>query len=187
MDNIELESELTCPECGHQVVETMPVDRCQFYYECEGCGALLRPKPGDCCVFCLDEGTGDDRARLIVHRGEYSYVIMNRYPYSNGHLMVSPYRHLADPAALDENEVLEIHKLLVQCQTVLRESCAAQGFNIGWNIGEAAGAGIAAHMHVHIVPRWSGDSNFMPVLADTRVMPQALLEQYDILYPLFNM
>lgn len=136
---------------------------------------------GDCCVFCLDEGVGGDQERLIVARGECSYVIMNRYPYSNGHLMVSPYRHLADPAELNDKEVLEIHRFVVQAQQVLRDTCAAQGFNVGWNIGEAAGAGIAGHMHVHIVPRWQGDSNFMTVLSETRVIPQHIEKTYDLL------
>ncbi len=140
----------------------------------------------DCCVFCLDKGEGDDRERLVVFRGEYSFVIMNRYPYSNGHLMVSPYRHIADPSDLDDQEVLEIHKLMVRCQAVLRSTCSAQGFNIGWNIGEAAGAGIAAHMHAHIVPRWAGDSNFMAVLADTRVIPQHIEKTYDLLVEGFS-
>lgn len=140
----------------------------------------------DRCVFCLEEQTASDRDRLVVARGEHCFVIMNRYPYSNGHLMVSPYRHLADHSALNENEVLEIHSLMVCCQHVLRETCAAQGFNVGWNIGEAAGAGIAAHMHVHIVPRWAGDSNFMPVLAETRVIPQHIEKTYDLLVEGFS-
>jgi ATP adenylyltransferase len=100
--------------------------------------------------------------------------------------MVSPYRHIADPAQLEEEEVLEIHKLLVRSQTVLRDASAAQGFNIGWNVGEAAGAGIAAHMHVHIVPRWTGDSNFMTILADTRVIPQHIEKTYDLLVEAFS-
>lgn len=124
------------------------------------------------CVFCVDSDPADDLKRLVVYRGEHSFVIMNRYPYSNGHLMVSPYRHLADFAGLNQNEILETHHLMVRSQVVLRDVCAAQGFNVGWNIGEVAGAGIAAHLHMHIVPRWAGDCNFMPILADTRVIPQ---------------
>ena len=140
----------------------------------------------DCCIFCVDEDPAEDQSRLIVVRGEYSYVIMNRYPYSNGHLMVSPYRHLSDSADLGDHEILEIHQLLVQSQRVLREVCAAQGFNIGWNIGQASGAGIADHIHMHIVPRWIGDSNFMPVLAGTRVIPQHIEITYSLLAKAFS-
>ena len=140
----------------------------------------------DCCIFCVDEDPAEDQSRLIVMRGECSYVIMNRYPYSNGHLMVSPYRHLSEPAKLENREILEIHQLMVRSQSVLRDVCAAQGFNVGWNIGKAAGAGIADHIHMHIVPRWSGDSNFMPILADTRVIPQHLERTYALLAKAFS-
>lgn len=142
----------------------------------------------DCegCVFCLEEDTSMDASRLVVARGEFSFVIMNRYPYSNGHLMISPYRHISDPENLTDSEVLEIHRLIVRSQSVLRKTCCAQGFNIGWNIGEVAGAGIASHMHVHIVPRWAGDSNFMPILADTRVIPQHIEKTYDLLVKGFS-
>ena len=140
----------------------------------------------DCCIFCVGEDSTDDQKRLIVVRGEYSYVMMNRYPYSNGHLMVSPYRHLSDPGELESREILEIHQLMVSSQTVLREVCAAQGYNVGWNIGLAAGAGIADHIHMHIVPRWRGDSNFMPILADTRVIPQHIESTYTLLAKAFS-
>ncbi len=138
------------------------------------------------CIFCLDESTADDPARLIVARGQHSFVIMNRYPYSNGHLMVSPYRHLADFAELDEGEILDLHRLTVLCQRALRDACAAQGFNVGWNLGQVAGAGVAGHIHVHIVPRWAGDSNFMPILADTRVIPQHIERTYALLVKAFS-
>ncbi len=138
------------------------------------------------CIFCLGESTTDDPARLIVARGQHCFVIMNRYPYSNGHLMVSPYRHLADFAELDEGEVLDIHHLTVLCQKALRDVCAAQGFNIGWNLGQVAGAGVADHIHVHIVPRWAGDCNFMPILADTRVIPQHIERTYTLLARVFT-
>jgi ATP adenylyltransferase len=140
----------------------------------------------DCCIFCIDEDPAEDQSRLIVVRGEYSYVIMNRYPYSNGHLMVSPYRHLSDLADMGDHEILEIHQLSVQSQKVLRGVCAAQGFNIGWNIGQASGAGIVDHVHMHIVPRWTGDSNFMPVLAGTRVIPQHIERTYSLLVKAFS-
>ena len=139
----------------------------------------------DSCIFCVEEDSTNDQMRLIVARGEHSYVIMNRYPYSNGHLMISPYRHLSDTAELESYEVLEIHQLMVCSQAVLRDVCSAQGFNVGWNIGPAAGAGIADHIHMHIVPRWAGDSNFMPILADIRVIPQHIETTYSLLAKAF--
>jgi ATP adenylyltransferase len=140
----------------------------------------------DGCIFCVGDDPVDDQARLVVARGAHSYVIMNRYPYSNGHLMLSPYRHLADFAKLDADEILEMHQLLVLSQRALRDVCAAQGFNVGWNIGQVAGAGIADHLHMHIVPRWAGDSNFMPVLADTRVIPQHIEKTCTLLVDAFS-
>jgi ATP adenylyltransferase len=139
----------------------------------------------DGCVFCVNDASVADKERLIVVRRDYCYVMMNRYPYSNGHLMVSPFRHCGDVADLEQGEVLEIHQLMVDSQRVLREVCAAQGFNVGWNLGRAAGAGIADHIHMHIVPRWAGDSNFMPILADTRIIPQHIERTYSILAKAF--
>lgn len=138
------------------------------------------------CIFCIGEDPADDQARLVVARGTHSYVIMNRYPYSNGHLMLSPYRHLSDFAKLDEQEILEMHRLLVLSQRALQEVCAAQGFNVGWNIGHVAGAGIADHLHMHIVPRWAGDCNFMPILADIRVIPQHIEKTHMLLVEAFS-
>jgi len=138
------------------------------------------------CIFCLDEDPADDHARLVVARGKHCYVIMNLYPYSNGHLMVSPYRHLADFAELDDAEVLDIHRLMLLSQKALRQVCAAQGFNVGWNLGQVAGAGIADHIHMHVVPRWAGDCNFMPILADTRVIPQHIERTHNLLASAFS-
>jgi ATP adenylyltransferase len=138
------------------------------------------------CVFCIDADNANDPERLVVTRGESCYVMMNRYPYSNGHLMVSPYRHLGDPAELEEPEVLDLHRMMVRSQVVLRDICCAEGFNVGWNFGHAAGAGIAGHIHMHIVPRWAGDTNFMTILAETRVIPQHLEETYALLVDAFS-
>ena len=140
----------------------------------------------DGCIFCVDESRDEDLTRLVVARGEYSYVMMNRYPYSNGHLMVSPYRHISDLSELENQEIVEIHQLMVRAQAALREVCVAQGFNIGWNVGQVSGAGITDHIHMHIVPRWAGDSNFMSVLADTRVIPQHIQETYALLASSFS-
>lgn len=138
------------------------------------------------CIFCLDADPSTDQARLVLVRGACCYVMMNRYPYSNGHLLISPYRHLDNLATLDECEVLEIHRLMVLSQKVLGEICVAQGFNIGWNLGQVAGAGIVDHIHLHIVPRWAGDCNFMTALADTRVIPQHIEKTYALLSDAFS-
>lgn len=140
----------------------------------------------DTCVFCVGKERDEDRERLILFRGEKAFVIMNRFPYTNGHLMIAPYRHTAKTEDLSDAEALEMHRLLVMSNRVLQESCAPHGFNIGMNLGQVAGAGIADHLHLHIVPRWSGDTNFMPVFADVRVIPQHLEETYEILLKSFS-
>ena len=125
------------------------------------------------CIFCLGDAS-DDEARLVLHRGQHCFIIMNRFPYSNGHLMVAPLRHVADPGLLDAAEVAELHRLTTVSREILRDVCKAQGFNLGMNLGAVAGAGVTDHLHQHIVPRWAGDTNFMPVFADVRVIPQHL-------------
>ena len=125
------------------------------------------------CVFCRAAGLGDEDG-LVVHRGERAFVLVNRYPYASGHLMVAVYRHEADFAALEADEALEVHRLAATATGVLAETMAPQGFNLGWNLGRIAGAGVVDHVHLHVVPRWAGDTNFMPVLADVKVMPEAL-------------
>ena len=130
------------------------------------------PRGGD-CIFCLGD-TCDDQARLVLFRGKRCFVIMNRFPYSNGHLMVAPLRHVADPGLLADEEMAELQQLTIACRDLLLQTCQAQGFNIGMNLGAVAGAGITDHLHQHIVPRWAGDTNFMPVFADVRVIPQHL-------------
>lgn len=129
------------------------------------------------CIFCLGDES-EDEARLILLRGRRCFIIMNRFPYSNGHLMVAPMRHVADIGQLDGEEAEELHRMTVYCRDLLLETCRAQGFNIGMNLGEVAGAGVIDHLHQHIVPRWAGDTNFMPVFADVRVIPQHLEETY---------
>lgn len=118
--------------------------------------------------------SSDDAAHLVVARRKGTFLIMNRYPYAVGHLMAVPYRKVADLAELTEGERAELWELAILSQKLLRETIHAQGFNVGLNLGTCAGAGVADHLHLHIVPRWEGDNNFMPVLADTRVMPEAL-------------
>lgn len=134
-------------------------------------------EPG--CVFCIPpEEAEEDERRLVLLRGETAFVLMNKYPYTNAHLMIAPYRHTCEPGVLTDGEALEMHRLLVLSKAVLQETVAPQGFNIGMNLGLVAGAGIADHLHLHIVPRWSGDTNFMPVFSDVRVIPQHLEETY---------
>lgn len=132
------------------------------------------------CIFCVRERCGDEEL-LILHRSEHAFVIMNKYPYSNGHLMVAPYRHTADYAALPPEEVLDMHRLTVLARDVLQRAFSPQGFNVGMNWGQVAGAGVEEHLHLHLVPRWSGDTNFMPLFADVRVIPQHLQETYQLL------
>ena len=125
------------------------------------------------CIFCSAPGL-DDEAGLVVHRGERAFVLLNRYPYASGHLMVAPYRHEGGFGGLEPDEALEVHRLAAEGLGVLAGVLAPQGFNLGWNLGRIAGAGIVDHVHLHVVPRWAGDTNFMPVLADVKVMPEAL-------------
>jgi len=127
------------------------------------------------CVFCLAQGR-DDEEGLVVHRGRNAFVLLNKFPYSSGHLMVAPYRHIGEFGDLSDEEALEIHRLASHGMGSLSQTYAPQGFNAGWNLGRIAGAGVVDHVHLHVVPRWAGDTNFMPVLADVKVIPEHLLE-----------
>jgi ATP adenylyltransferase len=140
----------------------------------------------DGCIFCDFPRQDDDQKHKILLRGNHAFVIMNAFPYSNGHLLVAPYRHLADIADLTDEESLEVMQLAQKCCKALREVCRPDGFNVGANIGAAAGAGIADHVHVHVVPRWIGDTNFMPVFADVKVIPEALETTYRKLKEAFD-
>jgi ATP adenylyltransferase len=137
------------------------------------------------CLFCLAPQSEDVEAR-IVHRGRLCYVILNRFPYNNGHLMVAPYAHVATPEDLDAESAAELMGLTQLSLRVLREAYQPQGFNLGMNIGEVAGAGIVGHIHLHIVPRWGGDTNYMTTAGRTRVIPEWLEQMYERLRPLFG-
>lgn len=134
----------------------------------------------DDCPFCRTPAQSDEEA-LIVHRGVYAFVIMNLYPYNTGHLMICPYRHFGNYDEASAEELTEIAHLTQQSMRVLRTVSGAHGFNIGMNQGSQAGAGIAGHLHQHVVPRWAGDANFMPVIGKTKVMPQLLGETRTLL------
>ena len=138
------------------------------------------------CIFCLFPAERRDRERLVLGRSEHAFAILNKYPYNNGHLMVVPRRHAADPAALDEAEWSDLQRLLRTSIAILKEAYGPDALNVGMNLGRAAGAGIADHLHWHAVPRWSGDTNFMPVLAETRVIPEHLDASWQKLRPLFD-
>ena len=146
---------------------------------------ILSDKRGE-CFLCKMFSENTDRENLLLKRGKTCAVVMNRYPYTGGHLMVTPYRHLEHLKSLTLEERLEMMDLTIDAVEILKTELKPDGLNLGYNLGGAAGAGLKDHIHQHIVPRWIGDTNFMPVLSDTRVMQQALLEQYDVLFPLFN-
>lgn len=135
-------------------------------------------KMRDGCFLCQAAEAHDDAAALVLGRGETVFCLMNKYPYSNGHLMVAPKRHGGDICALTAQERAETIDMICRATDTLRAAMRCHGFNIGWNVGAAAGAGVAAHLHAHVVPRWEGDTNFMPVIANAKVIPQALDETY---------
>ena len=125
------------------------------------------------CVLCRAR-EGEDDETLVVHRGDRAFVLLNKFPYSSGHVMVAPNRHVGEFGELTDEEALEIHRLGERAIAALAETYAPQGYNLGWNLGRIAGAGVLDHVHLHVVPRWAGDTNFMPVLADVKVMPEHL-------------
>lgn len=127
-----------------------------------------------------------DEEALVLYRGEHAFIIMNRYPYNTGHLMIAPYRHVGDWAELTKEERAEIAELIAFAEGKLREAFRPDGFNVGINIGDVAGAGLPGHVHVHIVPRWKGDNNFLPVVSDVRLVPERVEDTYKRLRPLFG-
>jgi ATP adenylyltransferase len=137
------------------------------------------------CVFCIARTIGDGQ-QLIVHEGHLAYVILNKFPYNGGHLMVVPHRHVALLANLEDSELSEMAKLTQLSERVLNEAYSPQGINVGMNLGRAAGAGIVDHLHVHLVPRWNGDTNFMTVVGEVRVLPEELPRTAERLRPLFQ-
>jgi ATP adenylyltransferase len=133
----------------------------------------------DGCVFCAEAAGELGEESLTVRRGDRAFVLLNKFPYSSGHLMVASLRHVADLAELTPGEAAELHELTTQAIAALRAVYAPDAFNVGWNLGQVAGGSISGHLHEHVVPRWSGDTNFMPVLADIKVVPEHLLATRD--------
>ena len=141
--------------------------------------AYIRREKRPGCIFCEMLEAKDDRGQLILHRSELSFLVLNKYPYNNGHLMAVPYRHVDTLEALTIEEAADMMGLVALGIRALRRSANPEGFNVGVNIGKIAGAGVIDHVHAHVVPRWGGDTNFMPVLADVRLIPQDLNETYN--------
>ena len=140
---------------------------------------IADPTKDEGCVFCAALAAKDDAKTLIVFRGHKNFIILNRYPYTSGHVMVVPYVHSADLAACDAETASELMALAQRSQAALEKTYHPQGYNLGMNLGKAAGAGVTHHLHMHVLPRWSGDSNFMTVVGETRVEPEDLDTTYE--------
>ncbi len=137
----------------------------------------MRSQP---CIFCdIPESKDDDQTKLILHRGNHAFIMMNRYPYNTGHLMVAPYSHVGDLELLSTDALNEMMSLVVSSFKALKRAMNPQGANIGINVGKVAGAGFDEHLHIHVVPRWEGDTNFMPVIGHSKVLPEALSDTYQ--------
>jgi len=147
---------------------------------------ILSDKKSESCIFCEMVAAQSDEAMLVVHRTSRSIVALNRYPYNNGHLMVAPSRHAGSLTELDDEELLDVFKTVRLCEIVLANSIRPEGLNIGINIGRCAGAGVLGHVHIHIVPRFSGDSNFMTTVSEVRVIPESLPDTFRQLKPVFT-
>ncbi len=138
------------------------------------------------CIFCPGEDRSRDEERLILYIGEHSIVLMNKFPYNNGHLLVAPKRHISDICEMNEEEIREVFHMIQHSIRAIREVMKPDGFNVGLNLGKVAGAGIEEHLHFHIVPRWNGDTNFMTVLGEIRVIPEHIRQTYKKLLPYFQ-
>lgn len=143
-------------------------------------------KKEESCIFCPGDDRSKDRERLILYVGPHSIVIMNKFPYNNGHLLVAPKRHISDMESMTEDEITEVFYMIKNSVSILKKVMKPDGFNIGLNMGRVAGAGIEEHLHFHIVPRWNGDTSFMTVLDEVRVIPEHIKQTYDKLLPYFK-
>lgn len=147
---------------------------------------ILSDQGKNSCIFCLGEDKEPTKERLILYVGPLTMVMMNRYPYNNGHLLVAPLRHISELGALSQEEALDLIKMVNRSIDILKDVMTPEGFNVGINIGKVAGAGIEEHLHYHIVPRWNGDTNFMTLFGDVRVIPEHIEQTYDNLLPGFE-
>jgi ATP adenylyltransferase len=147
---------------------------------------ILSDQKAESCIFCPGENRQDDGTRLILHVGNLTMVVMNMFPYNNGHLLVAPNRHVSGLEHLSEEEMLDLLKMVAGSIDILKTVMNPEGFNVGLNLGRVAGAGVEEHMHFHIVPRWGGDTNFMTVHGDVRVIPEHIRETYKKLKPHFD-
>jgi len=138
------------------------------------------------CIFCKALEMENDRQAYILYRGKYNFILLNRYPYTSGHLMIAPHKHSSSLDQAEKESTYEFIDLLKLCLQILKQKFDPQGFNTGMNIGQSAGAGIPDHYHIHVIPRWTGDSNFLPLVSQTKVIMQDLNQTYDQLYPLFQ-
>ena len=138
----------------------------------------IQKAPDSGCILCQKPQESNDEANFILYRGQHNFIILNAFPYNPGHLMVAPYRHIGNLQDLRDEEAKELFNIIKKGLELLKEAMEPMGFNIGLNLGRVAGAGIAEHIHTHIVPRWQGDTNFMPVLSDTKVLSEALISTY---------
>jgi ATP adenylyltransferase len=138
------------------------------------------------CIFCSARDASDDASRLVAYRGRHNFVVLNRYPYNSGHLMIVPYRHVDALSKCSAAQLHEMMRLAARCESALRSAYAMEGLNVGMNLGASAGAGVLGHLHLHLVPRWTGDTNFMTVTGRTRVTPELLEETYAKLHRLLN-
>ena len=143
-------------------------------------------KPDEGCVFCLGDASDSERRSLVLYERKTCYVILNKYPYNNGHVMVVPYRHVPSLTALTQDERHEMADLQALCERALNEAYTPHGINVGVNLGKPAGAGVLEHVHVHLVPRWNGDTNFMSVVGEVRVLPEDITETAARLRPIFE-
>ncbi len=139
------------------------------------------------CFFCQKlREPARDAANYVVYRGKEAFALLNIYPYNNGHLMIAPYAHVSTLTALNSEQLLELFDITRRCEQALREAMRPEGFNIGINVGKVAGAGVEDHLHIHIVPRWNGDTNYMTTISETRVIPQQLEDAYKLIVPYFT-
>jgi len=147
---------------------------------------ILQPRTGACFLCKISEAKEDDEANFVLTRRQHCFVVLNRFPYNNGHLLISPYAHKAELTALEDEELVELARVTRDMQKLLQDAMYPHGFNVGINLGQCAGAGVPGHLHIHIVPRWNGDTNFMPVTAHTKIIVQSLESLYQVLRERLN-